>query len=559
MNKRYLLAGGLLVLGVTTAICGLTACKNGKPPKEEIPTPTDSVRYTEKTNPYAELGWDEYKGIDDWAAKLTDEDGIYYQFEGSYAEGYQGDYSRTYMYMDCYKDGSLRGTIYGHNAENGTDVYGYWTNITNRNKESLVLHVITYGNEAYTGPEVVCNDQNGVYDFNSNFSYNTGWAYRAMPIVGYRYSPIKDLTVETSAISGGCIIGESMSYDGLVVNVNRENGKSMTIDKDSYTQPSCRVKFSGFDSAEAGESEVTVSYVNTDISTTYTVNVMGVKSISVDTSNAVTSYKVSDALDKNGLVVNATRDDDVVVELDINRCKFETPNWGTVGTKTVKVTFGEGESARTDTYEVEMSAIEVTGTINGKDVTLNMTTSTDCTYTYDGTAYNLKYKGVWLQDYPSEHNGLVYHFIKPTNDSIPEEVWKTLDVCFILDTDNNEIIKHNKVYEIPSTDENYENLPNNERLDNEVIVSWKDNAWGTEKRYITIDEEKNTATITYLYWYHGTRDTFVCEYTIDENGVLTLTSGERTEGGGAGANFNGIFHVWHLNDDYTATRVNEAS
>ena len=61
-----------------------------------------------------------------------------------------------------------------------------------------------------------------------------------MPIVGYRYSPIKDLTVETSAISGGCIIGESMSYDGLVVNVNRENGKSMTIDKDSYTQPSCR-------------------------------------------------------------------------------------------------------------------------------------------------------------------------------------------------------------------------------------------------------------------------------------------------------------------------------
>ena len=97
MNKRYLLAGGLLVLGVTTAICGLTACKNGKPPKEEIPTPTDSVRYTEKTNPYAELGWDEYKDVDDWTAKLTDEDGIYYQFEGSYAEGYQGDYSRTYI------------------------------------------------------------------------------------------------------------------------------------------------------------------------------------------------------------------------------------------------------------------------------------------------------------------------------------------------------------------------------------------------------------------------------------------------------------------------------
>ena len=32
MNKRYLLAGGLLVLGVTTAICGLTACKNGQDP-----------------------------------------------------------------------------------------------------------------------------------------------------------------------------------------------------------------------------------------------------------------------------------------------------------------------------------------------------------------------------------------------------------------------------------------------------------------------------------------------------------------------------------------------
>ena len=61
-----------------------------------------------KKNPYVDTEWNEFEGLVDWDEKWEN-DPIYYGFEGSYSEAYQGDYSRTYMYMNCYEDGLLHG------------------------------------------------------------------------------------------------------------------------------------------------------------------------------------------------------------------------------------------------------------------------------------------------------------------------------------------------------------------------------------------------------------------------------------------------------------------
>lgn len=624
MNKRNLLLGGLLVLGVTATACGLAACGPAEPPKEEIPEITETVRYTEKTNPYAELTWQEYATVDDWADKLVNAP-VYYQFDGSYSEAWQGNYSRDYIYINCYEDGSLHAEL----RENGTikDLYGYWTNVTNRGRESLVMNVVSYAGHEYKGSEIVCDSiSGGYYEYSSNIiiEKNNG---RTIPISGLHHSPIKSLTVTTSDISKGCIIGDSMSYSGLVVTVNRENGKSIAIDSQSYTDPLCRVKFSGFDSSEAGDSEVTVSYVYTDITATYNVKVMGVKSIEADTANIVKeyiegdkfnsdglvinatreddvvveldskkykvvapedwgtvgeqeitvtygenlsttytvkifavkgialdtsavekTYKVGDKLNTEGLVVSATRSDDVVVDLELNKCKIETGDgWGTPGQQTVTVKFGEHQQ----TYTVNMAAAVYSGSVNGKDVSLKMNSLTDCEYTYDGTKYILNYAEKNLHGYDQT----VYNFIKPEDSSITDEIWNILDMRFVLDKENSTVVKH-IIYEIPSTNANGQDIKVdgvNLRTEYEIFPV----GGGSEMRFLVIDEENETATISYKYWYHNSKDTFVCKYTLVD-GVLTLTEEVSAQVGGSGANFGSIHKVWQLHDDYTATKVKPA-
>jgi len=621
MNKRYLLISGLLVLGVTASVCGFTACGPGKPAEEVVPEITERVRYTEKTNPYAELTWQEFAEVDDWADKLENAP-IYYQFDGSYAEAYHGDNSRDYVYINCYEDGSLFAEL----RENGQNknLYGYWTNITSRNKESLVLTVVNYAGHQYGGSEIVCSEISGsYYDFESNITIEKNGG-RTVPLSGLRYSPIKSLTVTTSPLSAGCIVGDPMSYSGLVVTVNRENGKSIDIDKESYTDPSCRVKFSGFDSSEAGDNEVTVSYVHTDVTAKYTVKVMGVKSIAVDASKAVKEYIEGDKYSSEGLIVNATRDDDQVVGLDLSKCKVETPEeWGTPGDQTITVKYGDltaeykvkifgvkeitvdastvvkeykiGDDLNTEglavsatrdddevvdldltkckietpedwgtpgektitvkfgelskTYTVTMEAPTYTGTVNGKSVTLKVNSLSECEYTYEGTKYELNYVKVNLYGYDTT----VYNFVKPEGATIDEATWNTLAMRFVLDKENGTVAKH-LVYEIPATDSNGQDLKDengeNLRKKNEIY----DPGGNSEMRFIVFDEENQTVTVSYKYWYHGTKDTFVCKYTL-EDGILTFTEEVSSKVDGGGATFAKIHKVWQLHDDYTATRV----
>ena len=83
-----------------------------------------SVHFTKESNPYsAYTNENERKNAIQTAVGSADtREGvnIVYRFEGAYAEGWQGDYSKHYAYINVFSDGLYNG------SSNGTNIYGYW-------------------------------------------------------------------------------------------------------------------------------------------------------------------------------------------------------------------------------------------------------------------------------------------------------------------------------------------------------------------------------------------------------------------------------------------------
>lgn len=105
----------------------------------------------------------------------------YYVFEGSYAEGYQGDYSETFGNLYLWEDGIYSGKI------GQTNVYGYWYNSSlNNNTDkpdclNMVSNIAKY-------ESIICDaNENGEY-----YAYvylRMSWGGdRSMILVGHRYN-----------------------------------------------------------------------------------------------------------------------------------------------------------------------------------------------------------------------------------------------------------------------------------------------------------------------------------------------------------------------------------
>ena len=338
MKKRSLILCGALAVGMAFGGFALMGCE--EPVEPDPPKVTEAIRYSDSTTPYKDVTWQEIKGIVDWTEKAKKTDEIYYQFEGSYSEAYHEDYSRDFMLMNCYKDGGLHAT-FGNN-----NYYGYWTNVDRKGKTLVSLHVMRHNDSEYNNGvyDVICEEMShDYYEYSSNMPIIMfGSQMRSCLISGGHYSPVKSLTV-----SGGqtaCVQGDSFTTKGLEITVNREDGKSILIDSQWYDldarEPNCPIKFSGFDSSQKGDTEVTLSYENTDVTAKYKCSVMGLKGITLDTKNAKKDYHVGDKLDTSGLVVNATRDDDGISQVEARRYKV----YGFDGTK-------EGEQTLTVKYD----------------------------------------------------------------------------------------------------------------------------------------------------------------------------------------------------------------
>lgn len=94
-----------------------------------------SVHFSRENNPYAsnETGWDAtVKSAvgDSYTREGVD---LVYCFEGAYAEGWQGDYSKHYAYLYVWADGLYNG------ESNGNKIYGYWYDTEKAGEEGKTL------------------------------------------------------------------------------------------------------------------------------------------------------------------------------------------------------------------------------------------------------------------------------------------------------------------------------------------------------------------------------------------------------------------------------------
>ena len=112
---------------------------------------------------------------------------LVYKFEGSYAEGWQGDYSKTYAYLYLWEDGKFAGT------SGSTQFRGYWYD-SNEAEEGNTLVMVTSNN---ADGEIIAYEQKGFYQWivDLNSSVNGG---RRIKAAGYMYYPEVALFIDTN-------------------------------------------------------------------------------------------------------------------------------------------------------------------------------------------------------------------------------------------------------------------------------------------------------------------------------------------------------------------------
>ncbi len=619
MKKRSLILCGALAFGVALGGFALAAC--GETEEPDPPQITETVRYSEKTNPYKDVTWQEIKDITDWTEKAKDTSEIYYQFEGSYSEAYQENYSRNFMLMNCYKDGGLHATFGNENY------YGYWTNVDRKGKTLVSLHVLRYQDSQYNNGayDVICESMShDYYEYSSNMPIIMFTnQMRSCLISGGHYSQIESLTVEGGQTA--CVLGDSFSTEGLQVTINREDGKSILIDSQWYGKGNCPVTFSGFDSSVKGDTEVTLSYKNTDVTAKYNCSVMGLKGITLDTSKIKANYHVGDELDTTGLVVNATRDDDGISAVEARRYKIYGFDSKTEGEKTLTVKYDDkdehtatftvnvygiksldvdSENVKKEYFvgdKIDLKGLVVNATFNDDltdeiDVgrvtiegfdTSAATESQEVTVKYQGLSqtYNIKvvapeYTGTGK--YGETKGDVKLKIVTPTMCEFTFDGKTTPLGYTTLKFGNTVVYGLAKATDMTITDDEFAGLHKQFALDSEdmslsmiTVYEIPDDDYGegsirfeqepmpgiggyTELRFVLIDEDKGQATITYKYWNGGNSDTFVCKYTIEGN-IFTFTDLISQQVGGSGANYSNLYKTWQMNEDFTMTKYKPAA
>jgi len=145
-------------------------------------------------------------------------------------------------------------------------------------------------------------------------------------------------------------IYESLDIDGLEVTATYSDETTEVV---AITV----ADITGFDSSEAGEQTLTVTYGG--IETTFTVTVVGVSSIAVTQDPTKTAYKLYEPLNIDGIEVTATYEDDSTETVDITGANITGFDSTTAGQKTITVSYGDKEATFTVTV-VGVSSIAVT-------------------------------------------------------------------------------------------------------------------------------------------------------------------------------------------------------
>lgn len=233
--------------------------------------PTSCV-FSEEDNPYHESTSSEIQSAVGSNLNTRTKDGVelhkVYTFEGSTAEGWQGDYSLKKGYLTLWEDGLYNGT------SNGNNIYGYWFNRDAFGEECLTL-IATDGNN------MVCNKLAGsssYYEWSVDMkaSYNGG---RLIKVNGLKYYPLVDMYIDTA--------GETLEYEvGATIDMGKwaamqvrgaiigegEAAKEV-IKAGSIFDAEHEVSYTMPDMSTAGEKEIVAKWSKQNLSATVKITV----------------------------------------------------------------------------------------------------------------------------------------------------------------------------------------------------------------------------------------------------------------------------------------------
>lgn len=474
-----------------------------------------------KKNPYVDTEWNEFEGLVDWDEKWEN-DPIYYVFEGSYSEAFQGDYSRTYMYMNCYEDGLLHGQ-YGRE-----NYYGYWTNVNAQGEDQLVLHILAYDKGSQTVEynsglyeSTAAPTNNTYYEYQSSIVWNQ-WGTRTVLIFGFHYSKVESITLDTTKVKTDYLRGENLNTAGLGVTVTRETGKSVLIEEvtGSYTH----VHYSGYDPDKAGEQTITVTYDREEASATYKVNVVDIESVAIDVADTVKKdYKVGESFDASGITVNEVYENGVEQSVPQNKWTIEGFDTSKAGKCTVEISYG----GQMKTFDITVTA----PVYKNDDVKITVNTTESATVEFDGKTVTADYTieevaGMRIITLSAPEGGIT---------GATEEEWAALGKQYTIGDDDSLAA----IASYSLTEDAYKGI-----------------SGGTNPRNLLIDVANGIAIVTYKYYYSTPTDTFVCEYTQEGN-TVTLTKCISYTQEGSGATFEGLAKIYTINGNGTATPIFE--
>ena len=193
----------------------------------------------------------------------TGEDGsdlhICYYFEGSTAEGWQGDYSLKKAFLTLWEDGLYVG------SSNGSRIYGYWFNQASDGSDCLMLMASDKKNN------MVCNRHKGEsfyqWDVDVLASYNNG---RMIKASGFAYYPAVAMYIDTGDDKLEYNVGATIETNNWVAKQVRGGGDK--IFAGGIFDASNEVKYTMPSTAEAGEKEVVAKW--NGLETTVKVNIV---------------------------------------------------------------------------------------------------------------------------------------------------------------------------------------------------------------------------------------------------------------------------------------------
>ncbi|MDD6302676.1 MAG: hypothetical protein PUA56_05225 [Bacillales bacterium] len=189
---------------------------------------------------------------------------LVYYFEGSYAEGYQGDYSETYAYLYLWDDGLFAG------KSGNTNIKGYWFNSS-----------IAEGTDSETGEDIkdclnmvsnvnhydsiITEEAGGFYERQAYLYLRMSWGGdRSIIVSGYKYYPEVALFIDAGDEGKGITykVGDEFDRNSWVANRVIKNLTYSAVFKASevkWANPEGMLDSNGRFVA-AGEYEITATW-----------------------------------------------------------------------------------------------------------------------------------------------------------------------------------------------------------------------------------------------------------------------------------------------------------